>query len=165
MEWSVIHHNHGSLFQRRQKLVGKPELKKPAVHRSVILKRRKNPVTYLSSNNAAALILSSANLPKHSLTPQRIPIFPIQVCIYTAFDMLPLWETAKKLSNIKGAFYAAEAKVGNEREGPNRRTMPQRRNGDQWGKPESRNSSKWLQAIFDITTVVGYSAVLAFWNR
>ena len=30
MERRIIHHNHGSLFQRRQKLVGKPELQKPA---------------------------------------------------------------------------------------------------------------------------------------
>ena len=66
-------------------MVGKPELKKPAVHRPVILKWRKNSVTYLSSDNATALILSSTNLSKHLLTPQRIPIFPIQVCIYTAF--------------------------------------------------------------------------------
>ena len=85
MEWSVIHYNYGSLFQWRQKLVGKPKLKKPAVHRPVILKRRKNSVTHLSSDNATALILSSTNLSEHSLTPQRIPIFPIQVCIYTAF--------------------------------------------------------------------------------
>ena len=85
MECSIIHYNYGSLFQRRLKLVGKPKRKKPAVHRPVILKRRKNPVTYLSSNNAAALILSSTNLPKHLMAPQRIPIFPIQVCIYTAF--------------------------------------------------------------------------------
>lgn len=66
-------------------MVGKPKLKKPAVHRPVILKRRKNSVTHLSSDNATALILSSTNLSEHSLTPQRIPIFPIQVCIYTAF--------------------------------------------------------------------------------
>ena len=59
--------------------------KKPTVHRPVILKRCKNSVTYLSSDNATALILSSTNLSEHSLTPQRIPIFPIQVCIYTAF--------------------------------------------------------------------------------
>ncbi len=30
MERRIIHHNHGSLFQRRQKPVGKPELQKPA---------------------------------------------------------------------------------------------------------------------------------------
>lgn len=85
MKWSIIHYNYGSLFQRRQKLAGKPKLKKPTVHRPVIMKRCKNSLTYLSSDNATALILSSTNLSEHSLTPQRIPIFPIQVCIYTAF--------------------------------------------------------------------------------
>ena len=85
MERSIVHYNHGSLFQRRQKLVGKPEFKKPAVHRSVILERCKNPVTYLSGDNAAALILSTTNLSKHLLPTGRIPILPIQVCIYTAF--------------------------------------------------------------------------------
>ena len=85
MERSIIHYNRGSLFQRRQKLVGKPEFKKTAVHRPVILKRRKNPVAHLSGDNAAALILSTTNLSKHLLAPQRIPIFSIQVCIYPAF--------------------------------------------------------------------------------
>ena len=85
MERSIVHYNHGSLFQRRQKLVGKPEFKKLAVHRSVILKRCKNPVTYLSGDNTAALILSTTNLSKHLLAPRRVPIFSIQVCIYPAF--------------------------------------------------------------------------------
>ena len=37
-------------------MVRKP---KTAIHRSVILKRRKNSVAYLSSDNTTALILSS----------------------------------------------------------------------------------------------------------
>ena len=85
MERSIVHYNHGSWFQRRQELAGKPEFKKPAVHRSVILKGRKNSVVHLSSDNAAALVLPTTNLSKHLLAPRRIPIFPIQVCIYTAF--------------------------------------------------------------------------------
>ena len=85
MERSIVHYNHGSLFQRRQKLAGKPEFKKFAVHCSVILERSKNFISHLRCDNAAALILSTTNLPKYLLAPQRIPIFPIQVCIYTAF--------------------------------------------------------------------------------
>ena len=85
MERSIIHYDHGSWFQRRQELAGKPEFKKPAVHRSVILKGRKNSVAHLSSDNAAAQVLPTSNLSKHLLAPRRIPIFPIQVCIYTAF--------------------------------------------------------------------------------
>jgi len=47
MERSIVHYDHGSWFQRRQELAGKPEFKKPAVHRSVILKGRKNSVALL----------------------------------------------------------------------------------------------------------------------
>ena len=54
-------------------------------HEGIILKRCKNPVTYLGGDNAVALILSTTNLSKHLLATGRIPIFPIQVCIYTAF--------------------------------------------------------------------------------
>ena len=78
MERSIVHYNHGSLLQRRQKLVGKPEFKKSAVHRSAILKRRENSVAHLSGDNAASLVLSTTNLPQYLLAPQCIPIFPIR---------------------------------------------------------------------------------------
>ena len=65
MERSIVHYNHGSLLQRRQKLVGKPEFKKSAVHRSAILKRRENSVAHLSGDNAASLVLSTTNLPQY----------------------------------------------------------------------------------------------------
>jgi len=45
------------LVPEKAKMVRKP--KKTAVHRSVMLKRRKNSVAYLSSDNTTALILSS----------------------------------------------------------------------------------------------------------
>ena len=85
MEGGIIHYNHGTFIQRRQKLARKPEFKKSAVHRSTILKRCKDLVRYFSGNNAAALILSTTNPPEHPLTSWSIPIFPIQVCIYAAF--------------------------------------------------------------------------------
>ena len=85
MERSIIHYNHSSLFQRGQKLVGKPKFKKPAVHRSAILKRGKDLIAHLSGNNAAALILSASDSPKHLLAPRRISVFPVQIGIYTAF--------------------------------------------------------------------------------
>ena len=44
------------LVPEKAKMVRKP---KTAIHRSVILKRRKNSVAYLSSDNTTALILSS----------------------------------------------------------------------------------------------------------
>ena len=85
MERGIIHYNHGILFQRRQKLVRKPKFKKAAVHCSAILKRRKDLVRYLSSNNAAASIFSTADTPEYLLTPWRISVLPIQVCIYATF--------------------------------------------------------------------------------
>ena len=85
MERSVIHYNHGSLFQGRQKLVGKPEFKKSAVHRPAILKRCKNLIRHFSGNNATALIFSTTNSSEHLLTPQCISIFPIQVRIHAGF--------------------------------------------------------------------------------
>lgn len=85
MERSIVHYNHGPLFQRRQELVRKPELPKLAVHRSVILKRRENLTAHLSGNNAAALIFSAPDPPKHLLAPRCISVFSIQICIYTAF--------------------------------------------------------------------------------
>ena len=85
MEGSIIHYDYGTLFKGRQKLIRKPEFKKTAVHRSTILKRCKNLVYHLSSNNAAAFIFSATEPPEYLLTPWRIPIFPIQVCIYAAF--------------------------------------------------------------------------------
>ena len=85
MERSIVHYNHGPLFQRRQELVREPEFKKPAVHRSVILKWRKNLTAHLSGDNAAALILSASDPPKHLLAPRCISVFSIQIGIYTAF--------------------------------------------------------------------------------
>ena len=85
MERSIIHHNHGTLIQGRQKLIRKPEFKKAAVHRSAILKWRKNLVSHFSGNNAAALIFSTADPSEYLLTPRRISVFPIQACIYAAF--------------------------------------------------------------------------------
>ena len=85
MERSVIHYNHGIFIQGRQKLVRKPKLKQAAVHRSAILKRRKNLFRHFSGNNTAALIFSAADPPEYLLTPRRIPVFPIQICIYATF--------------------------------------------------------------------------------
>ena len=85
MERSIIHYNHGTFIQGRQKLVGKPKFKKAAVHRPAILKRCKDLVRHLSGNNATAFILSSAGPPEYLLAPWRIPVFPIQVCIYATF--------------------------------------------------------------------------------
>ena len=85
MEGSIIHYNYGTFVKRRQKLIRKPEFKKTAVHRSAILKWRKDLVRHLSGNNAAAFILSTADPPEYLLTPWRIPVFPIQVCIYATF--------------------------------------------------------------------------------
>ena len=85
MERSIIHYNHGTLFQRRQKLVRKPKFKKAAVHRPTILKWCKDLVRHLSGNNAAAFILSTADPPEHPLPPWRISIFPVQICIYATF--------------------------------------------------------------------------------
>lgn len=85
MERSIVHHNYGTLVKGRQKLIGKPEFKKAAVHRSVILKWRKNLIRHFSGNNATALIFSAADPPKYLLSPQRIPVFPVQVCINATF--------------------------------------------------------------------------------
>ena len=85
MEGSIIHYDYGSLVKGRQQLMRKPEFKKAAVHRSAILKRRKDLVSHFSGNNAAALIFLATDMPEYLLTPRRIPIFPIQVCIYAAF--------------------------------------------------------------------------------
>ena len=85
MEGSIVHYNYGTFIQRRQKLVRKPKFEKAAVHRSAILKWCKNLVRHLSGNNAAAFILSAADPSKYLLTPRRISVFPIQVCIYAAF--------------------------------------------------------------------------------
>jgi hypothetical protein len=48
MERRIIHHNHGSLFQKRQKLVGKPELQKladPATHTYIPNTKRSRKTT------------------------------------------------------------------------------------------------------------------------
>ena len=85
MEGSIVHYNHGTFVKGGQKLIGKPEFKKFAVHCSAILKWCQNLVRHLSSNNAAAFICSAADPPEYLLTSWCIPVFPIQVCIYAAF--------------------------------------------------------------------------------
>ena len=85
MEGSIIHYDYGSLVKGRQQLMRKPEFKKAAVHRSAILKRRKDLVSHFSGNNAAALIFSTADPSEYLLASRRIPVFPIQVCIYATF--------------------------------------------------------------------------------
>ena len=85
MERSIIHYNHGTLFQRRQKLVRKPKFKKAAVHRPAILKWRKDLIPHFGSNNATAFIFPASDPPEYLLASRRIPIFPIQVCIYATF--------------------------------------------------------------------------------
>ena len=85
MERSIVHYNYGTLVKGRQKPIGKPEFKKAAVHRSVILKWRKNLIRHFSGNNATALIFSATDPPEYLLSPQRIPVFPIQICINAAF--------------------------------------------------------------------------------
>ena len=84
MERSIIHYNHGSFFKGRQKLVGKPEFKKFAVHRPAILKRRENLIRHFSGNYTAALIFSATDSSEHLLTPWGISVFPIQVGINSA---------------------------------------------------------------------------------
>ena len=85
MKGSIIHYNHGTLDKGRQKLIGKPGFKKFAVHRSAILKWRKNLILHFSGSNATALICSATDPPEYLLAPRRIPVFPIQVRIYSAF--------------------------------------------------------------------------------
>ena len=85
MEGSIIHYNHGSLFQGGQKLLREPKLKKRAVHGAAILKRCKDPITHLSGNNTAALILSATDSSEYLPATWSIAVFPIQVCIYAAF--------------------------------------------------------------------------------
>ena len=85
MEGSIIHYDQGTFVKGRQKLIRKPEFKKAAVHRSAILKWRKNLVSHFSGYNAAALIFSAADPPEYLLAPRGISVFPIQICIYAAF--------------------------------------------------------------------------------
>ena len=85
MEGCIIHYNYGSLVKGRQKLMRKPEFKKTTIHRPAILKWCKDLVSHFSGNKTATLIFSAADAPKYLLAPRCIPVFPIQVCIYTAF--------------------------------------------------------------------------------
>ena len=85
MEGSIIHYDHGPFVKGRQKLIGKPEFKKAAVHRSAVLKWCKDLVSHFSGYNAAALIFSAAEAPKYLSASRRISIFPIQVCIDPTF--------------------------------------------------------------------------------
>ena len=85
MEGSIIHYNHGSLFQGRQKLLCEPILKKCAVHGAAILKWCKDLITHLSGNNAATLILPATDPSEYLLATWSIAVFPIQVCVYAAF--------------------------------------------------------------------------------
>ena len=85
MERGVIHYDHGSFFQGRQKLLYKPMLKKCAVHGTTILKWSKDLIAHLSGNNAAPLTLSATDSSEHLLAPWSITVFPVQVRIYAAF--------------------------------------------------------------------------------
>ena len=85
MKGSIIHYNHGTFVKGRQKLIQKPEFKKTAVHRSAILKWCKDLVSHFGGYNATTLIFSATDSSEYLLAPWRISIFPIQVCIYTAF--------------------------------------------------------------------------------
>ena len=85
MEGSIIHYDHSTLVKGRQKLMRKPEFKKAAIHRSTILKWCKDLVSYFSGNNATTLIFSAADPSEYLLASRRIPVFPIQVCIYATF--------------------------------------------------------------------------------
>ena len=85
MKRSIIHYDNGTLVKDRQKIIYKPEFKKSAVHRSTILKWGKNLIRHFGGNNTAALIFSATDLPEYLLTSWRIPVFPIQVSIYSAF--------------------------------------------------------------------------------
>ncbi len=107
MERSIIQYNHGSFVQGRQKLVGKPEFKKAAVHRSAILKRREDLIRHFSGNNAAALIFSTTDPPEYLLAPWCIPVFPIQVCIYATFIHIGnlFWRYVFDLLLICGYFF------------------------------------------------------------
>ena len=85
MERSIIHYNYGTLFQGRQELLYKPRLKKRTVHGAAILKWSKELITPFNGNNTATLILSTTDSSEYLLTSRSVPVFPIQVCIYTAF--------------------------------------------------------------------------------
>ena len=85
MERSIIHHNHGTLVQRRKKLVGKPRLKQGTVHRSAILELGQNIFAPFCCNNAAALIFSSADAADYLLVSWCVPILSIEIGIYAAF--------------------------------------------------------------------------------
>ena len=102
MEGSIIHYDYSSFVKGRQKLMRKPEFKKTAVHRPAILKWRKDLVSNFSGNNAAALIFSAADPSEYLLAPRRIPVFPIQICIYAAFIHIGdlFWRYVLDLSQI-----------------------------------------------------------------
>ena len=85
MEGSIIHYNDAALVKRRQKLVRKPEFKKTAVHRSAILKGRKDLIPHFGGNNTTAFIFPATDPPGYLLTTRCISIFPIQVCVYATF--------------------------------------------------------------------------------
>lgn len=85
MERGIIHYNHSILYKRRQKLGRKPGLKKGAVHCSAILKGGKDFVAHLGGNNATAFVLTPNNPPEYLLAPWGIPVFPVQICVDSAF--------------------------------------------------------------------------------
>ena len=107
MEGSIIHYNHGSFFQRRQKLLCEPILKKRAVHGAAILKRCKDPITCLSGNNTAALILSATDSSEYLPAAWSIAVFPIQVCIYPTFIYIDnlFWRYVSDLFLIRCYFF------------------------------------------------------------
>ena len=85
MEGSIIHYNDGALIKRRQKLVGKPEFKKTAVHRPAILKWCKDLIPHFGGNNTTTFIFPATDLPGYLLTTRCISIFPIQIRVYATF--------------------------------------------------------------------------------
>ena len=85
MEGNIIHYNHGTLFQRRQKLLCEPILKKCAVHGAAILKWGQDFIAHFGRDNTATLVFTATDLALHFLATWSIAVFPIQVCIYAAF--------------------------------------------------------------------------------
>ena len=85
MERGIVHHNHGSLVQRRKKLAGKPRRKQGTVHRSAILELGQNIFATFCCNNAAALLFASADAAEYLLVSWCVPILSIEIGIDAAF--------------------------------------------------------------------------------
>ena len=107
MERSIIHYNHGTLFQGRQELFCKPKLKKCAVHGAAILERSQNFISHFGGDNTATLIFPATDLTIHFLASGSIAIFPIQVCIYAAFIHIGdlIWRYILDFSLVRCYFF------------------------------------------------------------